>query len=61
MHNGESADGTNVQQWFSYGNAAQAWSVEYAGGGAYKLVNVGAGKPLDVAGAGGWDGANVAV
>lgn len=35
--------------------------MEYAGGGAYKLVNAGAGKPLDVAGAGGWDGANVAV
>lgn len=55
------AAGTNVQQWSSYGNAAQIWSVEYAGGGAYKLVNAGAGKPLDVAGAGGWDGANVAV
>ena len=46
---GSSANGARVQVWSSNGTAAQRWRIESAGGGYYRIINVGSGKALDVA------------
>ena len=42
------ADGTQIQEWWCNGSAAQAFRIDDAGGGAVHIVNTHANKCVDV-------------
>jgi hypothetical protein len=53
------ADGADVRQWTSLGNACQQWSFVATDSGFFRVVNRSSGKVLDVAGCGTADGVDV--
>ena len=56
---GNTADGTNVQQWTCNGGTNQKWKVEDLGDDTSRLVNVATGKVLDTADCSTADGADI--
>jgi aryl-phospho-beta-D-glucosidase BglC (GH1 family) len=58
---GNTANGTNVEQWSYNGGSNQLWSVTNLGNNQYSIIGVQSGKALDVAGAGTGSGTNVLI
>ncbi|HIT52248.1 MAG TPA: RICIN domain-containing protein [Candidatus Aveggerthella excrementigallinarum] len=58
VYDGSRADCANVQVWTRNDSGAQAWVIESAGNGYYRLLNARSQKALDVASKP-WSGANV--
>ncbi|RKP57324.1 hypothetical protein D7Z26_04940 [Cohnella endophytica] len=56
---GSTADGGDVIQWTTSGNANQQWKIESVGSGYYKITNRNSGKVLDVYQASTADGGDV--
>ncbi len=52
------ANGSNVQQWGYVGASSQKWTITRLNSNQYKIIGVGSGRSLDVAGGSGADGAN---
>lgn len=52
-------DGANIQQWNFIGTTNQQFTFTHLGNDMYKIISVGSGKSIDVAGVSTADGANV--
>ncbi|WP_327745628.1 family 43 glycosylhydrolase [Streptomyces europaeiscabiei] len=57
--NGDSTDGTNIQQWACHTGANQKWRIEDQGNDTSRLVNAATGKVMDIADCGSADGADI--
>ena len=56
---GGTANGTQIQEWWCNGSGAQAFALQNAGDGAFKLVNTHANKCVDVAARGTANGTKI--
>ncbi|WP_148927091.1 RICIN domain-containing protein [Paenibacillus methanolicus] len=59
LTNGNTPDGTIIEQWMDGGYTNQQWQPVYTGGGFFKLENRASGKLIDVSSGSLDDGANV--